>query len=943
MLHTHIVTSTAGKGRQLAGIIMENFLCGRKKHVWLSLSADLRLDARRDLDDIGAGHIKTVSLGDFDYSPIRLASGVMFATYSSLIAKKASKGHNTKTKTRLEQLLAWCGKDFDGCLLFDECHKAKNLGMNTINSSKTGVAVFDLQRKLPKARVVYCSATGVTNPGDMAYMTRLGLWGVGTSFPLGFREFLSTIERGGLGMMELVAMHLKRSGVYHCRALSFAGTDFEIVHNDVSALELDMYDRAAEVWQLLHVELTRAIIEASEDPDKAKNIKSFKTYFWGAHQRFFRSLCISLKVSRAIDIVNKEIANGNSVIIGLQGTGEASMNETVKISNSGELDDFISAPKRTLANTIEKLFALLGVEAAAPHKNSQKKQEKKFKNNMNCLDCSSDEFSSDGMSDFVADSDESEESCPSDDSDEVVYLDTIVKNPDAPARGRLTRSSANSSNTRASRDKPRPRGVLYSLSHSEDDGVGASWDDADEEDNKPSGDGDTGSDGVQESDDARGSDDVNLLHPFDDTKAKKPSPMSARLVRGMREEGWRFGGDAGADSWVSRRCRMFYDRESVDGDVVACLPAADNDGVPLWHVKHEDGDSEDLDLEEVKKYTKYFERKQVTKPDDDADGGGESGSDDDASTQTEDSFASAPYRDSCSVGLGRGELRSPDVAESESDQVCLDTAEQHGLASAGEASSAPVLSHSSSSRSAASLTVVSDKSKAVGLDAKTKAAMAAIGWIFFDNPALDPCLKMKIFRQCAEKDPIACLPANVTHGPTMWVLGEGGADKSDFSELSAALSQYYIAQGVDCGVHASAQSHVDSDTMLVDSDTGTVAVAVADNTPVVPQDSLDVDADAMSQGDEDKVLAVPQPLGSRKRCFVVDIDSSDESTVSVQKTEISSGTGGGSGAKRSRKGESDHKGGLSATGRSDAAGAAAVASAERELREATQHNEICAG
>ena len=46
-----------GKGRQIAGIIMENYLRGRKKAVWVSAGADLLQDARRDLRDIGAGVI----------------------------------------------------------------------------------------------------------------------------------------------------------------------------------------------------------------------------------------------------------------------------------------------------------------------------------------------------------------------------------------------------------------------------------------------------------------------------------------------------------------------------------------------------------------------------------------------------------------------------------------------------------------------------------------------------------------------------------------------------------------------------------------------------------------------------------------------------------------------------------------------------------------------
>ena len=46
-----------GKGRQLAGIILENWSRGRHRHVWLSASRDLERDARRDLDDIGCTDI----------------------------------------------------------------------------------------------------------------------------------------------------------------------------------------------------------------------------------------------------------------------------------------------------------------------------------------------------------------------------------------------------------------------------------------------------------------------------------------------------------------------------------------------------------------------------------------------------------------------------------------------------------------------------------------------------------------------------------------------------------------------------------------------------------------------------------------------------------------------------------------------------------------------
>ena len=47
-----------GKGRTIAGIIFENYLKGRKRAIWVSVSNDLKYDAERDLKDIGAGKIE---------------------------------------------------------------------------------------------------------------------------------------------------------------------------------------------------------------------------------------------------------------------------------------------------------------------------------------------------------------------------------------------------------------------------------------------------------------------------------------------------------------------------------------------------------------------------------------------------------------------------------------------------------------------------------------------------------------------------------------------------------------------------------------------------------------------------------------------------------------------------------------------------------------------
>lgn len=62
-----------GKGRTIAGLILENWRCGRKRHVWLSIGSDLKVDACRDLADIGASFIEVHPLNKLPYG--NLASG----------------------------------------------------------------------------------------------------------------------------------------------------------------------------------------------------------------------------------------------------------------------------------------------------------------------------------------------------------------------------------------------------------------------------------------------------------------------------------------------------------------------------------------------------------------------------------------------------------------------------------------------------------------------------------------------------------------------------------------------------------------------------------------------------------------------------------------------------------------------------------------------------
>ena len=74
-------------------------------------------------------------------------------------------------------------------LALDEAHKAKNYASK--KTSAVGMSVVKFQAQLPKARVIYATATGATDISHLAYMSRLGLWGMGTAFP----DHISFIEQ----------------------------------------------------------------------------------------------------------------------------------------------------------------------------------------------------------------------------------------------------------------------------------------------------------------------------------------------------------------------------------------------------------------------------------------------------------------------------------------------------------------------------------------------------------------------------------------------------------------------------------------------------------------------------------------------------------------------------------------------------------------------------
>ena len=319
----------AGKGRQSAGIILDNWMQGRRKAVWIS-KADLIEDARRDWSALGMERLLVTPLSRFPQGkPITLTQGVLFTTYSTL--RSDERGEKV---SRVRQIVEWLGSDFDGVIVFDESHAMQNAAGSKGDrgeqaASQQGRAGLRLQHALPNARVVYVSATGATTVHNLAYAQRLGLWG-GEDFPFATRaEFVEAIEAGGVAAMEVLARDLKALGLYMARSLSYDGVEYELVEHQLTQEQTRIYDAYAGAFSVIHNNLDAAMQAANitgEHGTLNRQAKSAaRSAFESTKQRFFGHLLTSMKTPTLIRSIERDFEEGHAAVIQIVSTGEALM------------------------------------------------------------------------------------------------------------------------------------------------------------------------------------------------------------------------------------------------------------------------------------------------------------------------------------------------------------------------------------------------------------------------------------------------------------------------------------------------------------------------------------------------------------------------------------------------------------------------------------------
>ncbi|MES2338304.1 MAG: strawberry notch family protein [Pseudomonadota bacterium] len=317
----------AGKGRQIASAILDNWLQGRRRAIWISKNEQLLEDARRDWTALGglSADIQPLSRWKID-EPIAMPEGVLFVTYPTLRSQR-------QDVSRLKQIIDWAGDLYEGVLAFDEAHEMGGVAggegaLGRKNGSQQGVAGVLLQNNLPDARVLYASATGASDVNNLAYAVRLGLWGPETAFA-NREQFISEIRIGGIAAMELVARDLKATGLYTARALSFAGVEYEVLKHALTPDQIAIYDAYADAWAIIHQNMETAleltgVVDAIDGNTLNSGAKAAaRSRFESTKQRFFGQVLLSMKLPSIIAATEAHVAQGQSVVIQLVTTAES--------------------------------------------------------------------------------------------------------------------------------------------------------------------------------------------------------------------------------------------------------------------------------------------------------------------------------------------------------------------------------------------------------------------------------------------------------------------------------------------------------------------------------------------------------------------------------------------------------------------------------------------
>ena len=346
-----------GKGREISGIILDNYRQGRMKSVWVTVNDKLLKDSKRDFRDLGMRPENIITKPKTGEA-IKATEGTLFMTYGTLragvtVSSTGLMPRHAGQRTRIDQIVDWLGTDFDGVIAFDESHRMQNAQPET--ASLTALAGMELQERLPNARFVYASATAATEVKNLLYAERLGLWGRGTSFP-NKDAFVSEVTSGGLAAMELIARDMKATGSYISRALSFEGVTYDRMVHELTPEQTQIYDAMAEGWQIVLQNVDTAMELTGQKGDARARMYAMQR-FWSSEQRFFNQIMTAMQMPSVIESVKKDMDTGHAVVMQLVNTNEATQERAIgRMEEEQDLEELDLTPRDILMEYLRNAF-----------------------------------------------------------------------------------------------------------------------------------------------------------------------------------------------------------------------------------------------------------------------------------------------------------------------------------------------------------------------------------------------------------------------------------------------------------------------------------------------------------------------------------------------------------------------------------------------------------
>jgi len=309
-----------GKTRIICSILSELYMRNMLDYrvLWISANVSLEKDAKYELNVVkGLKNECPCWISKKDLKNDN--NGIYFTTYSSIVREK-----------NIALIKKWLSKTENCVLVFDEAHYAKN------SKSKCGQEVVNLQRYLTNPRVIYSTATAASDIKQLHYAEKLGLW-------KNYNQFVYLLEKYGSTAMEMCALQLKHCGKLVCRQLGYDNIKIDLKSCILNRNDVEYYNLLNKEWCKLNV---------------CNGIDNLN---------FYQHLLTSFKMKTVIQEIYKSLEKNESVVVGLQSTGEIAtkrQNNSCLFDlferNNGDIESYALAGINFPYNPIDILLSEFG-------------------------------------------------------------------------------------------------------------------------------------------------------------------------------------------------------------------------------------------------------------------------------------------------------------------------------------------------------------------------------------------------------------------------------------------------------------------------------------------------------------------------------------------------------------------------------------------------------